>query len=886
MSKESVNRHNIEDYAAVEAVCDAVPVYSFNNLIYIYGQSPDFYPDVIAQKNNNNPVEKLKLKKSWEIENNYIGFCHEMTPRTRENDSQPYLPVHLIDGDPTTIWASFESFMSEDQEEWIRIDLPAESDVKSISLKCIYDFMGHPEVFMRAADYWYWGNSLPRELIVKTSCDAWHWNTVFETNDLMSCAGVLSGDPEKPDSVDVLLDKPKRAKQIWIGGKGFSKMGYNGTMFSISGVEVKDPGGRDLALISCGAGVTVSSTSDAHNSDRYCANTLWGPLQYDLGVKWVKIGSDNGSLLWCFTEHEKGKLEADRDADDAVTDAFNKGINVILTLDFMGNWIYEDPPRKTNWKDARFREINESYLCGVQRVDSSPEMFAAYLKYIEYMTEHFRDRVAFFEISNEYKIGMDDDVNWYKNTIFEPTYDVIKRVAPDAKICMCGANGFQPDDILSLLGTGVYIDAGKLYIQGRTLLSSKDKTFSDVIVEMDAECDTAHGIIMRQENMSSFMAAVYDPSSSEIGFAEFVGNNSWDGRLIVFKFSDYKLQNTVSAPGLTGPVHMTAKSEGNTISLTVTDGKKTYSSVHQVEKAAIKGGAGIIKYSGTDCGVFSNLQVKDLSGNVILSDHIDQENPASHWDLHCNHWGDKTRQPAAERIDAVAWHPLDIADGKYFNAVKEFRECCKRLGFNGDYFANEIYAGAAYPPGPLLETGDLWWQKSIFRMTDIQEAKSYSSSMAGHGSPQIESGPCHVHFSGYPHPQSVCRTTVPSQVVAPSQPKPSYYVIRNLSTIMDDFYEFDFPVLISDNNGLVYFTLEKSDKTERMIAMFLEAPWTDEVKSKSIDIKLTDINVKDAYFLDSFNGTEQKLIIGDSKSGISLNDIVVKDYPVFIRLAI
>jgi len=37
------------------------------NLIYIYGQSPDFYPGIVMQENNENAVKKLKLKKSWKI---------------------------------------------------------------------------------------------------------------------------------------------------------------------------------------------------------------------------------------------------------------------------------------------------------------------------------------------------------------------------------------------------------------------------------------------------------------------------------------------------------------------------------------------------------------------------------------------------------------------------------------------------------------------------------------------------------------------------------------------------------------------------------------------------------------------------------------------------
>ena len=879
-NQEKNRQYSIEDYATVEAICDGAPVYSFNHLVYIYGQSPDLYPDVINQENNHHPVNKLTLKKSWEIKNNFFGFCHEMTPRTRFNDSQPYLPIHLIDGDPTTMWASFESFMPEDQEEWIRIDLPIESPISSVSLKCIYDYMGRKDKERR----WHWGNSLPRELTVKLSCDAWHWKTIFETEDSRECREVLRGDHEKPNSVDIVLKEPIRGKQIWIGGKGFTGIGYNGTMFSINGVEVLDPKGRNLALISNGAGVTVSSTSDAHNSDRYSANTLWGPLQYDLGVKWVKLGSDNGSSLWCFTEHEKGKLIADENMNAAVTEAVNHGINIIMTLDFMGNWIYEDPPHKTNWKEARFREINESYICGVPHVDSNPEMFAGYLKYVEYMANHFKDRVAYFEIGNEYKFGKDDDVNWYKNVIFEPTYEIIKRVAPESKICLCGTNGFQADDILCLLGDGVTLSENTLHIQGKTLLTVNDTSFCDAIVKVDAQCNVPHGIILRYNTINNFLAALYDPNSGEIYFAEMIGHNNWDGAMIIFQFTNYEYKRKTPAPDLQGIVNMTVTSEGNIVSFTISDGNNSYTAEYQTDKVEAGGNVGIIQDSGIETGKYSNFNVTDLTGKVLFADDFSADDTTqAKWFIACNHWGDKTKPPLSERIDAVGWHPVEYPDIKYFNAVKALRDSCRILGFKGEYFANEIYAGAAYPPGPAKTGSDLWYERELFRLSDIREAKSYIGSMVGHGSLHIESGPCHVHFTGFPHPQAACRTTVPSQVVAPCQPKPTYYAIRNISTAMDDFYECIFPVSFSDDADLLYFTLENSCKTQRMLAVYLQAPWSDDAVCKKLDIFLPGMAFKSAYAIDTFNGTEQELIISCNKNDSVLKDIVVKDYPMLIK---
>ena len=66
----------------------------------------------------------------------------EPGPRTPWNDSQPMLPIHLIDGDPDTAWCSYGSEVPDSRPEWIRIDLPAESTVSAVILECSQNFGG------------------------------------------------------------------------------------------------------------------------------------------------------------------------------------------------------------------------------------------------------------------------------------------------------------------------------------------------------------------------------------------------------------------------------------------------------------------------------------------------------------------------------------------------------------------------------------------------------------------------------------------------------------------------------------------------------------------------------------------------------------------------
>ena len=896
----SSQKPNILDYATIEAVCDGVPVYSFNHLIYLHGQSPDFYPDAIFQEKNDHPVSKINLKKTWELKNNFFGICHEMTPRTRENDSQPFLPIHLIDGDPETIWSSFECLAPTASKEWIRIDLPMEGMISSVTLTCQKQYMGRTKGG-RMRPTWEIGRSLPKELTIKVSKDAWHWDTMYECGDLFesvketktnrmrivsnaTARGYVLGESKDPDCVTIEFSEPVPAKQILIEGMEFLKKGYQGYIFSISGVEILDPGGRNVALVSNGAGVTVSSTSDAHNSDRYSANALWGPLLYDVGTKWVKVGSDNGSLLWCFTEHEKGILKVDEEADAAITEAVNNGMKLILTLDFLGNWIYEDPPRKTDWQRARYSELNESYMCGISLASDNPEMYEAYLRYIEYMAEHFKDRVEYFEVGNEWH-GWKDNLNWYKNIIFEPTYDRIKKVAPDAKVSLCGVGGYNPEDVICCLGPGTTANEGVLSIFGRALLTVKDANWQNVSVGMDVNCVAETGIVFRAKDKDNFLAAIYDPIREEIYVTECVGHHWYDRRDVL---SYYEHKGTVSAGGLSVKVRMEASISDNKVVLKVSDDNLAYTTECIVENVAPEGNVGLFTYPGETKAEFSNFNVISDTGELIFSGSFNAEDDLEEiWTIDWNHWGDMNKPIAALRVDAVGWHPLAHPDREYFESVRVVREKCRKLGFDGQYLINEIYAGAAYPPGPRQPgepISDAWYDMWQFWLSDIQEAKYFIRSMVGHGSLNMEVGPCHLAFTGFPHPQATCRTTVASHVLAPSQPKPTHYCIRNISTAMDNFYEANFPVSFTSDEDIMYFTLENVDKNELMIATFLDVNYTDDVQMKKTDIHVKEMNIKSAWGIDVFNGTEQELVIESSNEETIIPHILIKDYPQLIIL--
>src|SRR5262249_27910685 len=155
------------------------------------------------QEDNSNPCVKIRPKKSWEIKWNLLGSNTSQHPRAPDNDFQNFSPVHLIDGDPDTAWCSFGSIKPDVHPEWIRIDLPIESTVASVGLV-------QSNKYYPGSNF---GCSLPRELTIKLSRDAWRWETVYESKDV---------DVDAPERLELKF-KPRRAKQIWISGNNFVK---------------------------------------------------------------------------------------------------------------------------------------------------------------------------------------------------------------------------------------------------------------------------------------------------------------------------------------------------------------------------------------------------------------------------------------------------------------------------------------------------------------------------------------------------------------------------------------------------------------------------------------------------------------------------------------
>jgi hypothetical protein len=856
---------NFEDYATVESMVNGEPVYNFDYMMYVYGVSPDLIPGIVMQEGNTNSRVKIKPKKSWEIKNNLLGSTTEQPPRTRSNDTHPVLPIHLIDGDRETAWASFGSIAPDAYPEWIRIDLPIEATVASVALVCSKNF--YP-----ASNF---GRALPKELTVKLSKDAWHWEEVYESRDV---------DVNTSDRLEIQF-APRRAKQIWIVGNNLTKQIHvpssfaSPGFFSIAEVEVRDPAGNNLALLSRGAGVTVSSTYYGHADNRLTQQALWGPLHYDMGMKWMRMtGCGIGAYQWAYIERERGRYEVDPVMDQWLSSLQRRGIKLILGLDVVGNPIYQDPPRNTDWSEVRRREFTDQTLgltLSIQ-VDDSPGMFEAWLRYIDFMVRHFKDRAYIYEIGNEWNgPGWDDKRVERYMRIFEKAYEAVKKADPDARVMLGNPNLFAPDLLLTLLGqerkSG--IRNGRLMASGgdandlsrSTLVVARDLKVRDAEVVVDALNRGAFGVVIRYRNPQHYLVAGCLPRM--IFIAEQTGD-AWTTTRLTSKNIGWHFSTNL---------HIKVRVEGSGAALTVSDGNRNEMVNHLIKDQQLQdsGPIGLIQITGAN-QEFTNLQVTDLEGTILLRESFQGRNgdlPAG-WKYARGPFLRNPIKPGwAPKIDGVGWHPNNPNDTPYFKAVREMQKQCAELGFKGGYYASEFYNFFSYPSFPFIPFSEL--QQGILSMISAVG----HSGLGTVGNTQI------IHFTGHASADSNCRLAWPAQVATSVQPSVMYYMWRTLATVLDDFHPAEFPVIFFNNKEFLWFTFARGEK-ERMVGVWigrLGATLPSEFAEAPSDMLLPATRVERAWVIDLMNGTEQELTFKQVGADAHILGLRVKSYPTIVR---
>ncbi len=406
--------------------CGDIPVYRYG-YTDILGAPPDLTDFTEIQSGNTNEIKKIKLKRSCDLKSNYLGSTTPRMPRTEENDDLRLECGNLIDGNPETCWCSNPQFQPDVEPVWIRIDLPIERSLNKIILKKREGEIKRGNYGWRpASNAAEIGCGIPEILTIKISCDGRNWTTVFD------------GETENKHSRTVFVYdfEEIRGKQIWIIGRNLMPVENLLCCFSIACVQVFDIKGREVSLASYGSAVSVSSSMHTFAQTRECHHWFW-PLQYEMGLKWARIGYHDDPINWHWVERKKDILKVDPEADAAIDNLIENGVEIVMALGF-GNRLYTDSPER---KLTQMHEWNYE----MPKPPSSPEAIESWARYIEFMVKKYSGRIHIFEVWNEWNIsdywGDEPDCELFIH-LSEIAYEIIRRYAPDAKIMMGSVAGF------------------------------------------------------------------------------------------------------------------------------------------------------------------------------------------------------------------------------------------------------------------------------------------------------------------------------------------------------------------------------------------------------------------------------------------------------------
>jgi len=233
------------------------------------------------------------------------------------------------------------------------------------------------------------------------------------------------------------------------------------------------------------------------------------------------------------------------------------------------------------------------------------------------------------------------------------------------------------------------------------------------------------------------------------------------------------------------------------------------------------------------------------------------------------------------RVDAGL--TLSDLDSFYWRENRKAMQEASKLGYNGMYSASEVYSWSLYPPGPEELNQGRPRVASYYGESEIVRAKFLARNLVGHAGLDMLAFYCNTYFVSASVGQSLFRVPSPCQTLNAIQPDAGYYTLRTLSTVLDDWTGAQFAVNFSSEKAFTTFTFQRGDR-ELMIATYLQGNATDGVVETKSDIVLPGVKAKEAWVIDVLNGTEQRLILTSEGDGTYFKGILVKDYPVLIRL--
>jgi hypothetical protein len=224
-------------------------------------------------------------------------------------------------------------------------------------------------------------------------------------------------------------------------------------------------------------------------------------------------------------------------------------------------------------------------------------------------------------------------------------------------------------------------------------------------------------------------------------------------------------------------------------------------------------------------------------------------------------------------FDVISWHPLyDIGPnstefhGNYYydypSIIQEIKDTASASGFQGEYWGSELTWNSVETcsPHPDCDPADI----GGIQDTDIQVAKYYARGIVIQLGLDVGVG---LGGSG----------TNPSSPV-------SYPTVRNMATVMAGTRPDSLVVDIESaamNITSYGFSLPDGDK---LFALWTDGVAIDDDPGVSATLTFPGLSPTEVTSIDVLDGYEQELIAETGNGSLVIRDLLVKDYPIFVRL--
>ena len=235
---------------------------------------------------------------------------------------------------------------------------------------------------------------------------------------------------------------------------------------------------------------------------------------------------------------------------------------------------------------------------------------------------------------------------------------------------------------------------------------------------------------------------------------------------------------------------------------------------------------------------------------------------------------------APETIDreSLPWARNRPEITSYEDVMKELASIAEKYGYQGGYMANGSWFQARYPDSPH----PTWPYRN---QTELLKAKYCARALAMHSGMGMVYTFCKTIIPGFSNDAGLIKTAVPSGRGPVMTTQAAYYAVRSMCTLLDGAEPVDLPFNVSTDVELMKyaFTLPGGN---HLFALWQPIDGADDYQGIPLDV-IIPVPGGGGYQVmaqDPLNGVEQALISKLDERGVVIPGLLVKDYPLLLKV--